>query len=1018
MRMLTGNSITTAPVYDDYTIGMRVLPLLGVIEAKAEEGYAYVHQGPHGKYLERMKDKQQRAWLSQTEEGENNHKSTAATTQTTLAEGSQAVNGNKSSTEVHTSVTAVETSKNGKSSYSTLQANDSVRTDATTLKSADIKQPDTPISETKSTESKPPRTTPSKWRVSSDPAVLEGPIPGSKLWYRLRYTHEERKRFALERKDRILREIHLRQQEEEALEEVKRKAAERPQTVFGRLGSVLSSWIGPTVGADGSFGVSEMTTAEQVSIPPANRTVPLPTVYREDEKFHYAESKDGVVTSKDIPASESTPSAKSMFADSTATKTSSPADAATMRKSTFTTSPPVISESPAPTPATTQSAAAISESPDGQENKFHLEPLASAQLDTQLRKAPQVSPIHFAVSPPTSTRPIVPSKPLSTSIYSASSLLLPGTPFLFPQPPTPTSLVIRVAITALSSSTPTGIRAPADLAKYYEEEIVKRRPQGLSAEEMRGLFMAWVGIEKRSAEGLSEESVRRAMRMSLVKAEEIAEARSTEREKRTEEERAAKEVKEVLRERERDVVLGMLGGKKVYPLTEPTTAATSAPTTESKISNEPTKASEKIDLAALRSTPSAQTGAKQSSTQTMQTNRTKSTIEHTNTSEKAAPLSPQISPSTGPRETTASWQATESKPATGGEHTRVESTNTSKSFNPEIVDSRQISERSRTGSLSHKSSSKNEKQEEPSRVAIKAKAILEKRRKNGDKFAEMMETKHPANKSEVWKAEDQIAENVGSDGIKVGETQTETKAPSIKSETSKTEEANAQSKINAKSEVLKSEETSVEAHAASGVFESAIPEGKVATTEAVHEPLPITTNTVTKHTIAIHPGPSQDVNDDIKPITLSKRVVEHKPTQPSAHPPPSAYKTQTKHSSKSSFFQRMLAITSAPSSESPVKHFIDLATDTFEQNLKLLGVARAEERGEKSKASGEHEKDVSPKAGNNPSSSSSHNVSALEGSRERGHELAMDQDNEMSEKVKRIGEKEFHVSEKRKVLRM
>src|SRR5271170_5411251 len=37
MRMLTGNSITTAPVYDDYTIGMRVLPLLGVIEAKAEE---------------------------------------------------------------------------------------------------------------------------------------------------------------------------------------------------------------------------------------------------------------------------------------------------------------------------------------------------------------------------------------------------------------------------------------------------------------------------------------------------------------------------------------------------------------------------------------------------------------------------------------------------------------------------------------------------------------------------------------------------------------------------------------------------------------------------------------------------------------------------------------------------------------------------------------------------------------------------------------------------------------------
>lgn len=35
--ILTGNLITTAPVYDDYTLGMRVLPLLGVIEARARD---------------------------------------------------------------------------------------------------------------------------------------------------------------------------------------------------------------------------------------------------------------------------------------------------------------------------------------------------------------------------------------------------------------------------------------------------------------------------------------------------------------------------------------------------------------------------------------------------------------------------------------------------------------------------------------------------------------------------------------------------------------------------------------------------------------------------------------------------------------------------------------------------------------------------------------------------------------------------------------------------------------------
>lgn len=35
--ILTGSVTTTAPVYDDYTLGMRVLPLLGVIEARARD---------------------------------------------------------------------------------------------------------------------------------------------------------------------------------------------------------------------------------------------------------------------------------------------------------------------------------------------------------------------------------------------------------------------------------------------------------------------------------------------------------------------------------------------------------------------------------------------------------------------------------------------------------------------------------------------------------------------------------------------------------------------------------------------------------------------------------------------------------------------------------------------------------------------------------------------------------------------------------------------------------------------
>lgn len=42
--ILTGSVLNTAPVYDDYTLGMRVLPLLGVIEARARDIDLNVYQ--------------------------------------------------------------------------------------------------------------------------------------------------------------------------------------------------------------------------------------------------------------------------------------------------------------------------------------------------------------------------------------------------------------------------------------------------------------------------------------------------------------------------------------------------------------------------------------------------------------------------------------------------------------------------------------------------------------------------------------------------------------------------------------------------------------------------------------------------------------------------------------------------------------------------------------------------------------------------------------------------------------
>jgi len=59
--ILTGSVRETAPVYDDYTIGMRVLPLLGVIQARARDidlnAYQASRRQSLGEFEERLNGK-------------------------------------------------------------------------------------------------------------------------------------------------------------------------------------------------------------------------------------------------------------------------------------------------------------------------------------------------------------------------------------------------------------------------------------------------------------------------------------------------------------------------------------------------------------------------------------------------------------------------------------------------------------------------------------------------------------------------------------------------------------------------------------------------------------------------------------------------------------------------------------------------------------------------------------------------------------------------------------------------
>ena len=205
------------------------------------------------------------------------------------------------------------------------------------------------------------------------------------------------------------------------------------------------------------------------------------------------------------------------------------------------------------------------------------------------------------------------------------------------------------------------------------------------------------------------------------------------------------------------------------------------------------------------------------------------------------------------------------------------------------------------------------------------------------------------------------------------------------------------------------------------------------------------TNTIGKHTIASHAAPTHPTTTDVKTASSTNAVGERKPDAQSTNPTPLKTKKHMKHNRDASLLERVLGITSTPSSESPVKRFIDIATETFERNLKRLGVSSEDVQGQKTTVYGQDEKDHGsesrgelatnattltaastsdspPESSVNLPSSPSEKASAVDGSEGRGQELEqapgkVTEDNVKSEKVKSFGEKVSQSSERPKMLR-
>jgi hypothetical protein len=164
--------------------------------------------------------------------------------------------------------------------------------------------------------------------------------------------------------------------------------------------------------------------------------------------------------------------------------------------------------------------------------------------------------------------------PLETSLFSASALHPPSIHDTFLTTPGAALVGNNILLRIPWINSP-DVPTSKDLIAYYSTQVRKHRPIGIDEKELKGLWEAWLKIQKWTNEEMTETAVRRCARMTLAKAAEIVEVRKEEREKRAEEDKAVKD-------KEKSVLDAVLGGKdKIwYPLTQTPTK------TEENISEE------------------------------------------------------------------------------------------------------------------------------------------------------------------------------------------------------------------------------------------------------------------------------------------------------------------------------------------------------------------------------------------------------------------------------------------------
>ena len=478
--ILTGKVTETAPVYDDYTLGMRVLPLMGVIEARARDIDLNAYQAGKRISLDTF-DKSSERMFSRLR-------------RLMIVGGSVEDFRTEGDTRALREHSATVDSKISQDTKETKSADPKTSQDIKEIESVDLKT----SQDNKETKSVDPKTTQDTKADADIKTDISHPPTSVVTGMNVSQSKPPPK---VNTKEQEQVDVSIRS-------EIKNQGAPTAETKPTQLESTTVASEAAAVKSKVSTTKADTTNVDMTA--PSAPTEKPATDSKAVTDLAKDENSEKILDSK-ISA---TPQEGGFF--------SRLRKALAFTKNKTTQVPP------------TSAVGTKNNTMQTEEPGKTAPPTYSQAKETKSEESPQAMNPNLTWTPPSTSHVTAPPIPIQTSIFSSTPLV----------PPTMKDYYFKPVPAAASFSTCPAEMTSDDVNDFLTKEVLAKRPAGISEPDMQRLFSAWLNIVRWDGEINPQhirKAARRALRKAWRKASEIVTVRKELREKKAEEQIVEKE---------------------------------------------------------------------------------------------------------------------------------------------------------------------------------------------------------------------------------------------------------------------------------------------------------------------------------------------------------------------------------------------------------------------------------------------------------------------------------------------